>query len=140
MMGPPAAISYGVGGCGRCRHVFLVTPELRTCPLCDGPVGMVLAFLVEDVGSPVVEEVVREFEPEAEPPIPFTVVCPHCDQAILLEVSQEAIAVVTPSAPPPEEEAGEPPSRTEPPSPPPTVEEEPQEPMAGPHDPPPVES
>lgn len=134
----PSEVSYGVGACGTCRHLFLLTPELRTCPLCDRPADREIAFSEEAAVAVAVAEEAEASASAPEPPIPFTVTCPHCDQAVLLEVTQEAIMVVTPPAVPPEEEVGEPPSRTEPPPPPPIVGVDPQEPMVPPQDGPPA--
>lgn len=137
---PPVEVQYGVGACGSCRHVFLVTPELRNCPLCDRPADRVLAFAGAVEAAVAAAETSLEGEGPADAAIPFTVTCPHCDKPVLLEVTQEAISVVAPSIYPLEEEPGAPASESEPPASPPAAAEEPQEPMAGPHDPPPVGS
>jgi len=100
----PAAVSYGVGGCGACRHVFLVTPDLRNCPLCDRPADRVLAFTgeAEVIVATAVAAAEEPSQPEA--PIPFTIACPHCSKLVQLEVSEEAITVVLPPPAPLEEE------------------------------------
>lgn len=136
---PLATPGYGVGGCVTCRQVFLVTPEGRTCPLCDGPPLQILEFPTEGPVSgpyPVPEP---EAEPGPETPTEITVTCPHCDQLVILHVSEDEVAVIAPSAAPQEEPLVAPATEDGPPAAPLAEEEEPQEPLAGPHLPPPEE-
>lgn len=110
---PPAEISYGVGGCGFCRHIFLITPQLRNCPLCDRPASGAIPFSgeAEDIVR-VAEEAAAEASAE-EPPTPIAVACPYCSKLIQLEVTQELVtAVRTPEPPPAEEPAAAAPTVT----------------------------
>lgn len=131
---------YGVGGCGTCRHVFLVTPELRSCPLCDRPPDRVLAFAEAVAATVAAVEVALGESEEADAPIPYSVTCPHCDQEVLLEVTAEAITVIAPSHAPPEEWPEAPKVEPEPPAPPLEEEEEAQEPLVAPQEGPPPEA
>lgn len=135
----PTEISHGVGGCGACRHIFLVTPEARDCPLCGRPTYWVLPFSPERMEA--VEVVAPEPEAPAvvEPPVPFSITCPHCGLIVLLEVTEEAIAVVTQPAVPQTEEPGAPPPTETPPAPPPAEEEPEEEPLVTPQEGPPAE-
>lgn len=99
-----AGPDYGIGGCGSCRHVFLVTPDLRNCPLCDRPADRVLAFTGEAEVMVATAVAAAEEASQPEPPVPFTVACPHCGKLVQLQVTEEEIAVVPPPEPPPAEE------------------------------------
>lgn len=134
----PAEISYGVGACGSCRHIFLITPQLRNCPLCDRPADRAIAFTGEAETIVAVAAEAAVEASAAEPPVPISIVCPHCDQVVLLQVTEEAIAVVAPPAAPSPGESEAPPPADEPPAPPTQEEEERQEPLVAPQEGPPV--
>lgn len=105
---------FAVGACGPCRHVFLMTPEAVTCPLCGRAPSAINPFPEAGVSAAPVEVPAAEEPAVEEEPVVITVTCPHCDKLVDLAVTQEQVAVV-PSPP------AEPPLPPPPPTPAPTT-------------------
>jgi len=99
----PEPPSYAIGACLNCRHVYLLTPTQRDCPLCMGPPR--LWAPLAGVETPPYRAATPEPEEPAAPVVGFSedLECPRCHRTITLNVIGEEFYLSLPEA---EEEAG----------------------------------
>jgi len=94
-----------VGGCLRCRQLFLVTDSSSSCQFCGRPPDRFLSFGPLEPVAAEPKLPAEEWAEEQLLGIPFDFTCPECGEEYQVRVTDSEISVVPPSHAPPAEEA-----------------------------------